>query len=471
VTESGAGAEVYSGKETLKLDKGYGLHKGVLSPIETLAQSISAVAPSASPSLTIPLVVALAGNGTWLVYLLTTLAMLLVGFCVSRFAKMSASPGSLYSYTADTLRPSLGAVSAWALFLAYAGTGASVGAGALYYIHLLSAQFFSWTPPALPVLIAVFVLTSAVAMRDVKLSAELMLWVEILSVGVIATVLIALLIHFGLRLDMDQLSLKGVHLGNLGPALVLAMFSFVGFESATTLGGEAREPLKTIPRAVIQCAILIGVFFVLCAYSEVLGFQSEAGKLSETTSPMHVLARRAGVSALGTAIDIGAMVSMLACVLACTTAASRVLLRMAHSGLVPDALGRTHPRFGTPALGVVVTSVFMFSMTAILVVWGAADADIYGWLGSFSVFGFLTAYALVAVSLPFARKALGQHSHLITGVSWLTVVVMLAGAFGSVYPVPEGPALWIPYIYLGYMVLGMLWFLVRRKAIHARRAV
>jgi amino acid transporter len=428
------------------------------------------MAPSTSPSLTIPLVFALAGNGTWFVYLLTTAAMLLVGFCISRFARMSASPGSLYTYTADTLRPSLGAVAAWALLLAYVATGASVAGGALYYGNVLLGQFFTWTPPALVTLAIVFVLTGAIAFRDVKLSAEMMLWIEIVSVSLIAIVLALLLTRYGLRLDMNQLRLRGVTLTGMGPALVLAMFSFVGFESATTLGAEAREPLKTIPRAVIQCAILAGVFFMLCAYSEVLGFQGETGKLSDSTSPLHVLARKAGVSPLGTAIDIGAFVSMFACVLACTTAAARVLLRMAHSGLIPDIFGRTHKRFGTPGAGVVLTCVVMFAATAALATYGVGGTDMYGWLGSVSVFGFLTAYALVAVSLPFARKALGQHSHTITAVSWITVLVMVAGAVGSVFPVPPAPAVWFPYVYLAYMALGMGWFLIRRKTIHARRA-
>ena len=90
----------------------YGLHKGVLGPIETLAQSVSAMAPSTSSSLTIPLVFALAGNGTWFVYLLALGATLLVGFCVSRFAQLSASPGSLYSYTANTLPSFIGVTPA-----------------------------------------------------------------------------------------------------------------------------------------------------------------------------------------------------------------------------------------------------------------------------------------------------------------------------------------------------------------------
>jgi len=470
VTKPGAAAEVYADDGVDLLDKGYGLHKGVLGPMETLAQSVSSMAPSTSPSLTIPLVFALAGNGTWLVYLLTTAAMLLVGFCISRFARMSASPGSLYTYAADTLRPSLGAVAAWSLLIAYVATGASVAGGALYYGNLLLGQFFSWTPPPIVSLAVVFALTGAVAFRDVKLSAEMMLWIEIVSVSLIAIVLALLLSRYGFRLDLDQLRLKGVTIPSLGPALVLAMFSFVGFESATTLGAEARDPLRTIPRAVIQCAILAGVFFMLCAYAEVLGFQGETGRLSDSASPLHVLARKAGVSPLGTAIDVGAFVSMFACVLACTTAAARVLLRMAHGGLMPDLFGKTHPRFGTPGAGVILISLVMFLATAALAINGVSGTDMYGWLGSISVFGFLTAYALVAASLPFARKALGQHSHTVAIVSWITVLVMIAGAVGSIYPIPPAPAIWFPYIYLTCMALGMTWFLIRRKTIHARMA-
>lgn len=472
MTNPGASAEVYSTDELAgveKIDRGYGLHKGVLSPIETLAQSVSAIAPSTSPSLTVPLVFALAGNGTWFVYLLTTLAMLLVGFCVSRFARMSSSPGSLYSYTADTLRPSLGAVAAWALLLAYVATGASVAGGALYYGNVLMQQFFGWTPPSLLTLVVVCGVAGAVAYRDVKLSAEMMLWLEVISVGLIAIVLALLLFRYGFRLDMDQLRMKGVSISGLGPALILAMFSFVGFESATTLGTEARDPLRTIPRVVIQCAILAGIFFILCGYSEVLGFRGETSKLSDSTSPLHLLARKAGVSPLGTVIDLGAFVSMFACVLACTTAAARVMLRMAHSGLLPDAFGETHRKFGTPGRGVALAGAAMFASTLGMAIDGVGAADIYGRLGAIAVFGFLTVYGLVAVALPFARRALGQHSHSVAVISWITVLVMVAGAIGSLYPVPEGPAFWFPFIYLAYMAMGMSWFLVRRSTIHARR--
>jgi len=470
VTIPGADAEVYSSEGIDNLDKGYGLHKGVLGPMETLAQSISAIAPSTSPALTIPLVFALAGNGTWLVYLLTTMAVLLVGFCISCFARMTASPGSLYSYTADTLPPWLGAIAAWAMLLAYLATGASVAGAFFYYGNVILSQFVSWTMPGLLTLIIVFGATCAVAYRDVKLSAEMMLWIEVISVSLIAIVLALLLFHYGLRLDMEQVQLKDVNLKGLGPALVLAMFSFVGFESATTLGAEAHNPLKTIPRAVLQSAVVVGVFFMISAYSEVLGFHGETRNLSDPAiSPMHVLARKAGISPLGTAIDFGAFVAGFACVLACTTASARVMLRMAHSGLLPDSLGRTHKRFGTPTAGVILSALVMFAATAPLILRGVSGTDLYSWLGSISVFGFLTAYALVAVALPFARKAIGQHSLIVVILSVLTVLVMIAGVFGTVYPVPDAPVRWFPYIYLVYLAFGMAWFLVRRKTILARR--
>jgi amino acid transporter len=446
----------------------YGLHAGVLGPIETLAQSVSAMAPSTSPSLTIPLVFALAGNATWFVYLLATAATLLVGFCVSRFARLSASPGSLYSYTADTLPPIFGVTAAWALLLAYLAIGASVAGGALYYTNLLSLQFLHWAPPALPTLALVCAAAGFVAYRDVKLSAELMLWIEVCSIGLIALVLAVMLVRFGWHLDVDQFRLKGISLSALGPALVLSMFSFVGFESATTLGGEAREPLRTIPRAIIQCAILAGVFFILCSYSEVLGFRGESGKLSETTSPLHLLATKAGISPLGVGIDFGAFISMVACVLACATAAARVVMRMARARLLPSVFERTNRRHGTPGPAILLSVSLMFISTAFLDIRGVTGSDMYDLFGSLSVFGFLTAYSLVAVALPFARRTRGQHSFLVAVASALTVVVMILIAVYDLRSTADEVHARIPYIYLAYIAAGIAWYAVRRKRTQLR---
>src|SRR5262245_31135766 len=68
---------------------GHGLRREILSPMETLAQSVSTIAPASTPVVTIPLVCGLAGNGTWLAYVLSTIAILLVAWCIGRFARYS----------------------------------------------------------------------------------------------------------------------------------------------------------------------------------------------------------------------------------------------------------------------------------------------------------------------------------------------------------------------------------------------
>src|SRR6202140_499394 len=107
----------------------FGLRSGILSPLETLAQSVSTMAPTTTPAATIPLVAALAGNGTWLAYALATAAFFLVALCFARFARHSASPGSLYTYAAMTLPFCLSATVVWSLLLMMLATGSSAIGG------------------------------------------------------------------------------------------------------------------------------------------------------------------------------------------------------------------------------------------------------------------------------------------------------------------------------------------------------
>src|SRR3981189_1123956 len=126
-----------AGAEEIPRASSYGLRRGALSPMETLAQSVSTIAPTATPVATIPLVCALAGNGTWLAYVLATSSLLLVALCVSKFARYSASPGSLHSSPSMVLPSAFGATAAWSLLLAYVATGSSVIGGFYHYGNLL----------------------------------------------------------------------------------------------------------------------------------------------------------------------------------------------------------------------------------------------------------------------------------------------------------------------------------------------
>lgn len=441
----------------------YGLQRHVLGPLETLAQSISTMAPTCSAALTVPLVFASAGNGTWLSYLLATFCTLLVALCIARFAQESASPGSLYSYTTASLPPVLGSVAAWALLLAYVATGASVVGGFVFYANVVLGVFLNVIAPAVPLAILAVLISIWIAYRDVKVSARFMVYGELLSVLLISVLLVVLLWRHGLHFDPAQFALRGVHFSGVRLGLVLAMFSFVGFESATTLGEEAKHPLRTIPRAVIQSAMLSGLFFMAAAYTEVLGFPASAGTLDQSAAPMSVLSTAAGMRWLGPVIDICAMISMFACTLACVTAAARVLLLMAHNGIAHRALSKTHRRNETPHAAVLATGAVTMILPVALAAVKVDGATIYDWMGSLATYGFITVYALVAVALPWHLRKLGSLTAGVVVLSILAVAAMMMVLAGTLYPVPAPPKNWLPYLFLLYLVGAIGWHALATK--------
>jgi amino acid transporter len=456
----------------------YGLRQHSLSPLETLAQSVSTMAPTTSPTMTIPLVFALAGNGTWLSYLFASCGVLLVALCISRFARYSSSPGSLYAYAASAFRSRTseprstwwGLVSAWALLFAYVATGASVTGGFINYSNvLLVANFGFRASPTLLACIAI-IGASAIAYRDVKVSAQFMLWIEAISVTMILIVIGLLFWKNGLHVDPEQWKLKGVTGSGVRLGVVLALFSFVGFESASSLGSEARNPLRTIPRALIQSAVLAGCFFLISTYTEVLGFHSSPQSFGDSPAPMRFLATEVGFWRLGPLIDVGAVVSMFACTLACITASARVLLLMAHHGLAHKRLGHTHARNATPGSAVILIGFLTLVPTAVLAARGVSGSDIYAWMGSLATYGFITVYGQVTFALPFYMKLKQRLTAPVLLLSIVATAAMVLALMGTLYPAPPAPYNWLPYLYLAYLVVGLIWFAASRRAEAARLA-
>jgi len=302
-----------------------------------------------------------------------------------------------------------------------------------------------------------------IASRDVKISARLMLCIEAVSLLVILTVVSLVLARHGLHVDREQLQLHGMTGSGLRLGLVMALFSFVGFESATTLGAEARNPLQTIPRAVNQSAIIAGVFFTICAYTEVLGFHAVGQDLGTSQASMHVLAGVAGVPVFGTLIDVGVLVSMFAGTLACITAAARVLLLMSHNGMVHTSLRETHVRHETPVRSILVTGTATLLPVAVLAARGASGLDVYGWMGSLATYGFIVTYALVCLAVPRYLRGHGVSQRGASIIPALAFSAMLLAMIGNLYPVPEGPYGKLPYVYLVYLMAGMLWFFTTRR--------
>lgn len=169
------------------------------------------------------------------------------------------------------------------------------------------------------------------------------------------------------------------------------------------------------------------------------------------------------MSVAGPVIDAGVLVSMFAGTLACVIAAGRVLMLMAHNGLAHSRFAKTHAEKETPGAASILVGALAFVPVAVLVERGSSGADIYGWMGTQAVYGFLTAYTLVAVALPVHLRRRGRlrAGGLVLSVSATTATIL--AIVGTLYPVPPEPYRYLPYVYVAYLVGGMVWYAISRR--------
>src|SRR6202042_566079 len=274
-----------------------GLRTGALGFPALLAQSVALISPTMTAVLIIPLAFSNAGQGTWLAYLFGTVMLLFVVLCLNQFTKRSAAPGAMYTYTARGLGPATGVISGWTLLWCYL----FIGTAGLTGFAIFCQQFIDALGATVTVPPDIFFVISAVtcwyiAYKDIRISTLVTLTLEGISVFLILSLAAVVLFSRGIHVDTAQVTLKGISLHGMSLAVVATIFSLVGFESATALGSEAKNPLRSVPRGVILSLILTGLFMVIMGYVEVFGTRGGGTPLSAMDAPLNVLAAAYGVS-------------------------------------------------------------------------------------------------------------------------------------------------------------------------------
>ena len=217
---------------------------------------------------------------------------------------------------------------------------------------------------------------------------------------------------------------------------MIAIFSLVGFECATAFGEETKQPLKTIPRAVIWSLLATGIFFVIVSYMEVYGLRNYKTTLDQLSAPLNDLADLNGVGWLKIPVSLGALVSFFSLALSCMNAGARILYPMGRHGVFPSAVGRSHDRHETPHVAVTVMAVAMFVIAACIYGAHGGILDVFSWAGTYGAFGFLASYFFITVAAPFYLKKEGTLTTGNIALAAVTVLFLLVPAVGSVWPVP-----------------------------------
>jgi amino acid transporter len=417
------------------------LKKDSLSFLETLGQSVANVSPTLTPALAVAVVAGMAGTASWLVYIVATIALLIVGVNVAKLAKRIPAAGSFFIYVSRSLGPSYGLLAGWAMLAAYLTTAMALTVATSIFVKtMLTALHIAFVPNTILLYLIVSALAALLSMRDIKLSSRVGLTLEAISVVIILGVSVAALGKHGFSLDTAQLGLKGFDAGKSLQAIVFAIFSYVGFESAATLGKEARNPSIVIPRAIQLTALVAGLFFVFTTYVVTLGFGDDAAKLGASGAPLgDILGQDNPLIAL---VYFGATISSFACALASLNAFGRMMYSLGRYGFLHNTLGTIHPKFQTPYVALACGAVLNFVLCLAFV--KNAELDTFGWYGTLASFGFIIVYLMCSIAAPVYLKKTGEltTSSVVFGVAG--AVLMALSLVGSLYPIPAFPLNLLP---------------------------
>jgi amino acid transporter len=236
---------------------------------------------------------------------------------INSFVDVAVYPALFADYLAFW-RPGMSALERWAVVLAFVWI--------LTAVNLAGVRITGWTAVALGALslVPVVVLTAVAATR-----LEVVPWRPFAAE-------------------------EGGLLSSLGLGLAVMMWNYSGWDTPTTTLGETHEPGPSFRRAVWVALPLITLAYVLPVAA---GLSAAGDWAAWDTGHWPAVALRVGGAWLAHLVTLGAVVAAAGLFLSLLLTNSRLPYALARDGQLPAALGRLHPRFGTPWAAVVLSSV------------------------------------------------------------------------------------------------------------------
>ncbi|NSB12888.1 APC family permease [Clostridium beijerinckii] len=433
-----------------------GLKKDNLSIIETVALSVAIIAPTAAMSLNISLMAQTCSFSAPLVFLISTIVVGLVSYSIIKFNHYISASGSLYAFTKTALGNKMGFTSGWALLLAYIALAGGTAAGfGNFFSGFLSVFGFhvNWMPISIIASIAMI----ALGIIDAKICNRIILVIEGISILLILLLSVVILIKVGTTNGLSLIPFKsnGVSTSALASTSVFAFLSFIGFESASSLGEETKNPKKFIPIAIISAVFLSGLFYLVCSYAQVIGFGLDAKgleALSSSTLPLSDLSTKYMTAGFGTILMLVAACSNFSCALGSYCAGSRMLFALGRDGIMPKAMMKIHPKHNTPYFGLIL--IIIISDIVQIALFKHDGIEVFGYLATIGSLAILVSYIFTSIGamVYFTRNKVWGKTHLIIPIA--SIAALLYVLYSNVYPIPGFPNNLFPYIVLAWIVIG-----------------
>lgn len=323
-------------------------------------------------------------------YLAALVAMIFTALSYGRMAAAYPVAGSAYSYVRKAISPKLGFIAGWAVLLDYLFLPMA--------IWLIGAAYLGSAFPAIPQpvwVLAFIVITTLINIVGLKLANTINAALMLVQFLVLIT-FVALSIHYiGGDASKPLWTLSPFFSGDMQMPLIMsgaaiACYSFLGFDAVSTLTEETKDPVRTIPRAIMLITLIGGVIFVGVSYFVQLAHPSFV--FDNADSAAYEIAKNIGGDLFVSIFLIGLIVGQFASGLAAQASGSRLLYAMGRDGVLSNSFfGRLSERFGTP-----INSILLCGVVALL----ALKLDVTT-STSFINFGAFLAFSLVNLSVIF----------------------------------------------------------------------
>lgn len=221
--------------------------------------------------------------------------------------------------------------------------------------------------PAIPAAIVFLALLALLNARGIKESmrSNLVMTVIELSGLVIVIVVVAIMLAGG----GGDVSRVGQFPTDVSPglatlaAVIIAYYSFVGFETSANVAEEVRDPSRVYPKALFGSLLTAGVVYVLVGLAASIALP--AGDLEGSSGPLLDVVKASGVGIPDWLFSLIALVAVANGTLLTMIMASRLTFGMAEQGLLPSALGKVLPNRKTPWVAIIVTTVVAMGLTLV----------------------------------------------------------------------------------------------------------
>jgi amino acid transporter len=445
------------------------LRRGVLGLRHAIVISVAVMSPAASIFFnTIPQA-GLVGAAIPLCYAIGFVVALLMANQYSEMSRVLPSSGSAYTFVTEGLGPRWGVLTGWIGFLALA-------LGVPYSFVLMSANIQTLVQRWIGInihwsfwFVLAIGIVFALCYIGIRQSLTVDLTLLTFEVGICLVLAVIVLLNVsgqgGLTAAPFTTELVPPN-GDLTVGIVLGVLSFIGFETAATLGEETRDPHRNIPRAVFGSMIVVGFFYVLMAYVATVGYgiNNMVAGYANDPAPFDTIGRHFSGNILAAFIDLAGILSFFGAALAIVNGGARILFSVGRDGLLPRWVAWTHPVHQTP-VGAVTMLCIVGLISGLLLGYFMSPIGAFAFLGTMDALFVILIYALVNVACIsfFWRKRRANFNILRHGVFPVLSTLIIAAIFFSAIISPgPAPLSAIPYVVVIWLVLGVAAMLAAR---------